>query len=52
MLRCEAGSDEIAFALSPGIEHLFVNDDCLQGGGYRQVAKDRAIQMKVRKEPR
>ncbi len=51
VLGCDSGEDRaaIAFAPSPGIEWLFVNDDCLQGGGYRQVPKDRSIQMDVRK---
>jgi hypothetical protein len=38
----------LAFAPSPGIEWLYVNDDCLQGGGWRQVRADRSIVMKVR----
>jgi len=38
----------IAFAPSPGIEWLYVNDDCLQGGGWRQVPADRSIVMDVR----
>jgi hypothetical protein len=32
------------FGPAPGIEYLFVNDDCvMQGGGYRQIAPDGAI---------
>lgn len=52
VLRCDLGDDsaELAFAPSPGIEWLFVNDDCLQGGGWRQAPADRSIQMKVRKD--
>ena len=51
VLSCDSGDESaaIAFAPSPGIEWLFVNDDCLQGGGYRQVKPDRSIVMKVRK---
>jgi hypothetical protein len=39
----------LAFAPSPGIEWLYVNDDCLQGGGWRQVPADRSIVTKVRR---
>jgi len=51
VLSCDSaeGTAGIAFAPSPGIEWLYVNDDCLQGGGYRQVKPDRSIVMKVRK---
>ncbi len=36
--------EEMAFAASPGIEFLFVNDDCvMQGGGYRFVPPDSAV---------
>ena len=51
VLSCDSGQAgaAIAFAPSPGIEWLFVNDDCLQGGGYRQVKPDRSIVMKVSK---
>lgn len=38
----------LAFAPSPGIEWLYVNDDCLQGGGWRQVPANRSIVSKVR----
>jgi len=38
----------ISFAPSPGIEWLYVNDDCLQGGGWRQAPADRSIVMNVR----
>lgn len=32
------------FGAAPGIEYLYVNDDCvMQGGGYRQIAADGAI---------
>ena len=50
MLRCDNDGMELAFAPSPGIEWLFVNDDCLQGGGWRLVPADRSIQMTVRKD--
>ncbi len=31
--------EEMAFVAAPGIEFLFVNDDCvMQGGGYRFIA--------------
>lgn len=34
----------LAFAPSPGIEWLHVNDDCsMQGGGFRRIAADGAI---------
>ena len=34
----------LAFAPAPGIEWLFVNDDCsMQGGGWRRIAADGAI---------
>lgn len=37
-------TDEYVFAASPGVEFLFVNDDCvIQGGGYRLVASDASI---------
>lgn len=54
VLRCaddDSTSDDapdLAFAPSPGIEWLYVNDDCLQGGGWRQVPADRSIVTKVR----
>ena len=36
--------EEMAFAAPPGIEFLFVNDDCvMQGGGYRFVPPDSAV---------
>lgn len=38
----------LAFAPSPGIEWLYVNDDCLQGGGWREVPADRSIVTEVR----
>lgn len=57
VLRCglfneddpDADRDErMAFMAAPGIEYLFVNDDCdQQGGGYRLIAKDGSI-AKVR----
>jgi hypothetical protein len=32
------------FAAAPGVEYLYVNDDCqMQGGGYRAIATDAAI---------
>ena len=32
------------FASAPGVEYLFVNDDCdQQGGGYRAIANDGAV---------
>ena len=34
----------VAFAPAPGVEWLYVNDDCImQGGGFRWIAKDGAI---------
>jgi len=34
----------VAFAPAPGVEWLYVNDDCvMQGGGFRWIAKDGAI---------
>jgi hypothetical protein len=38
----------LAFSPEPGIEWLYVNDDCLQGGGWRQVPADRSIVTQVR----
>ena len=36
--------EEIAFGQAPGIEHLFVNDDCIiQGGGLRRVPRDGSV---------
>ncbi|HEY5934179.1 MAG TPA: hypothetical protein VIU61_06090 [Kofleriaceae bacterium] len=36
--------EAIAFAPEPGIEFLFVNDDCsMQGGGYRAIAPGGAV---------
>jgi len=36
--------EEMAFAPAPGIEFLYVNDDCvMQGGGYRFVAADASV---------
>lgn len=46
-----SSADHLAFAASPGIEWLYVNDDCLQGGGWRQVPADGAIVAQVRYEP-
>jgi hypothetical protein len=51
VLRCNLLDDpdvdhaeEYAFAPAPGIEFLYINDDCdMQGGGYRAIAKDGAI---------
>ncbi|MBA3394991.1 MAG: hypothetical protein H0T89_20260 [Deltaproteobacteria bacterium] len=52
VLHCRADENpsapHLAFAPSPGIEWLFVNDDCLQGGGWRQVRADHAIVLEVR----
>ena len=36
--------EQLAFAPEPGIEFLFVNDDCsMQGGGYRAIAPGGAV---------
>jgi hypothetical protein len=36
--------EQLAFAPEPGIEFLYVNDDCsMQGGGYRAIAPGGAI---------
>jgi hypothetical protein len=36
--------EQMAFVASPGIEFLWVNDDCsMQGGGYRFVPTDRSV---------
>jgi hypothetical protein len=36
--------DQLAFTPAPGVEWLFVNDDCvIQGGGWRAVPTDGAI---------
>lgn len=47
VILCEEDADswdKLAFAPAPGVEWVHVNDDCvIQGGGWRQVAKDLAI---------
>ncbi len=36
--------DRVVFAPAPGVEYVWVNDDCVvQGGGYRSIAKDSAL---------
>jgi hypothetical protein len=32
-----------AFARAPGLEHLFVDDDCLSGGGLRAIPRDGSV---------
>lgn len=45
--RCKTPDDvdpSFVFAAAPGIEWIFVNDDCaMQGGGWRQIASDGSI---------
>ncbi|MCX5746875.1 MAG: hypothetical protein NT062_30765 [Proteobacteria bacterium] len=36
-------SDQLALSPAPGIEWVFVSDDCLVGGGWREVPKDGSI---------
>ena len=36
-------ADHLALAPAPGIEWLYVNDDCTQGGGWRRVPADGSI---------
>jgi hypothetical protein len=46
VLQCKHPDFEapMPFAAAPGVEYLYVNDDCqMQGGGYRAIAKDAAI---------
>lgn len=39
-----AGDDyRLVFAPPPGVEYLWVNDDCFQGGGYRRIPADASI---------
>jgi hypothetical protein len=47
-LSCKQTDQErsslIRFAAAPGIEWLYVNDDCtMQGGGYRAIPKDGSV---------
>jgi hypothetical protein len=42
----------VAFAPASGIEWLYVNDDCFQGGGWRRIPADGSIVDKVRRESR
>jgi hypothetical protein len=49
-LRCALDQDDpdreegYAFAPAPGLELLYVNDDCdMQGGGYRRISADGSI---------
>lgn len=46
VLSCKHPDYEVPmpFAAAPGVEYLYVNDDCaMQGGGYRLIAADGAI---------
>lgn len=51
VLRCNVREDpdggraeDYAFAPAPGIEYLYINDDCeMQGGGYRAIAQDGSV---------
>jgi hypothetical protein len=41
--------NQIGLAAAPGIEWLYVNDDCvMQGGGWRSIPKDGSV-MRARK---
>lgn len=40
----ESGDPDLRFARAPGIEFLYVNDDCsMQGGGWRDIPKDGSV---------
>jgi hypothetical protein len=42
--RDDDAREAITFGVTPGIEHLFVNDDCIiQGGGLRRIARDGSV---------
>jgi len=48
----DASPEELTFGEAPGIEFLFINDDCvIQGGGLRRVPRDGSIANVRGKQP-